>query len=822
MAKGSIQSTNADLTRSYIVEIFLVSFAALLLEISYTRIVSFKLFYYYTYLVIGLALLGIGSGGVLVALSGRLRRAPTDVVVLWSLVFGAVSIVVGYAIVAHVSINTLAIWSYGSHASFTNIARLLVICVAIFASFLAVGVILATLFGRQAQQIGRLYFADLVGAGLACAVVVALIGSIGPPATIVLAALVLAFAALHLAVREHVRWMAVGSVALVLVLAVLVAKPSLLPQQHDDATKVNLTSSNTTYSAWSPIFRVDAVKLGTDQLVLFHDGLLGSAIHAYNGNPATLTRFNTDPRKFPFNVPASPARNVLIIGAAGGNEVLTSLYYNAHHIDAVELNPVTYDLVTKKYASFDGHLAQNPRVNYVAGDGRSYMARTSRKYNLVWFPAPDSYSATNAAEAGAFVLSESYLYTVNAVEDSLDHLAPHGILATQFGEFDKPNRTLRYVATARQALADRGIHDPTRHILVASSGADVLGRSLTTILVQIAPFTPSEVQRFQATVSSIPGTSAQYAPNSSDPRNPVARLVQTPNSHLNEFFDSYPFTVRPITDNQPFFWHFTTYSDVIRNFGKPIDPKDFEEAIGERVLVLLLAIATLLAGIFLLLPFVTVRKTWAKLPRKGRSAAYFALLGFGFIFFEVTLIQKLTLFLGYPTYSLTVTLMSLLLFTGIGALLSERWKQRRVPLIPALSLAITALAVFYLFALGPLTNAFLSWPLAARVPFALLALAPLGLCLGMFLPLGIGAVAGITEFPREYVAWGWAVNGFASVVGSVLSTILAMAFGFQVVLAIALFLYLGALALLWSLLGSTEPTPEASPARSEPLTVPAS
>jgi MFS family permease len=207
------------------------------------------------------------------------------------------------------------------------------------------------------------------------------------------------------------------------------------------------------------------------------------------------------------------------------------------------------------------------------------------------------------------------------------------------------------------------------------------------------------------------------------------------------------------------------------------------------------------------LPFVRIRQTWSKLPRKRLSALYFSLLGLGFIFFEVTLIQRLTLFLGYPTYSLTVTLMALLVFTGIGAYLSGRVKDRPLRAVPVLAAAISGLTLFYLLGLTPLTDALLPWPLAARIPVALGVLAPLGLCLGMFMPLGIGAVAGLTDSPREYVAWGWAVNGFASVIGSVLSTILAMTFGFGVVLALALVLYLAALATLAAL---TRPTTRSS------------
>jgi hypothetical protein len=798
------QSAGADAPgRAFTLEIFLVSFAALLLEISYTRIISFKLFYYYTYLVIGLALLGIGSGGVIVAVSKRLQRASTEAVMMWSLLLGAASVGVGYIVIARTSIETLAIWDYGTRASFENLARLMLVCLALYATFLAAGVIIATLFGRKTEQIGKLYFADLVGAGLACAVVVSLLSWIGPPDTIVLAGLILAFAGLRLALRRHRRALVVA-VIVAGTLATFVIAPGLLPEQRTDAAKENLVGVDTIFSSWSPLFRVDVVgSLQGDRRLLIHDGLLGSAIYEFHGDLSKLKAFDTDVRKLPFATIGTPPGKVLIIGAAGGHEVLSSLYFDAGHIDAVELNPVTYDLVTNVMADYTGHLAENPKVNYVKGDGRSYLARSDKKYDLVWFPAPDSYSA-NAAAAGAFVLSESYLYTSETIVSSLEHLSPNGILATQFGEIDydkKPNRTSRYVATARKALDDLGVHDPSHHILVATTPLEGDVGDLSTVLVKRKPFSRADVARFLAAVPTVPGSRLQYAPGHPVKGSTVTDIATLSDVKLDGWFDNYPYDVRPISDNGPFFWHFKPFDDVIANIDTPIDTHDPEDTVGERVLLLMLGVATLFALVFLLLPFIAIRQTWVALPRKARSALYFATLGFGFIFFEITLIQRLTLFLGYPTYSLTVTLMSLLLFTGIGALLSSRFKTAPARVLPWLLGAIVALTAFYLFALPPLTDELLSAPLALRIPIAFAVLAPLGLCLGLFMPLGLGAVADLgTEHSREYVAWGWAVNGFASVVGAVLSTILAMTFGFNVVLVIALVLYLVALATLRSLL----------------------
>jgi hypothetical protein len=328
--------------------------------------------------------------------------------------------------------------------------------------------------------------------------------------------------------------------------------------------------------------------------------------------------------------------------------------------------------------------------------------------------------------------------------------------------------------------------------------------------VKETPFTTAEVERTLAKIDVVPGAKLRYAPDNPVEGQSVSELATIPNDELDAFYDSYPYDVRPITDDGPFFWHFTGFRDVVSDFGEPIDRTDPEDSVGERVLLLLLAIATLMAAVFLLLPFLAIRSIWSALPRKPTSALYFASLGLGFIFFEIVLIQRLVLFLGYPTYSLTVTLASLLIFTGVGALLSGRYDPRSGRIVPMLLGAVAALTLFYQFGLPPLTDALLGWPLAGRVLVAFVVMAPLGICLGTFMPLGLGAVAGLTKHSREYVAWGWAVNGFASVIGAVLTTILAMAFGFRTVLFLALVVYAVALVALRALLRA--PPVETTPA----------
>jgi hypothetical protein len=778
--------------------LLLVSLAGLLLEVAYTRIVSFKLLYYFTYLVIGLSLLGIGSGGIAVSIWPPIRRASTERVVAVCSLAGAVTIPLGYWAIASLPVNTLAIWDYGTGSSFANLGRLALLSFCLFASFVALGVIVATVLGRGGDRVGRLYFSDLVGAGLGCLLAIPLIIRLDPPGVVMVSALVFAVVGL-LTVPPRAIYRA-GAAVITVALAVAVVVHDDLPDVRTEASKLPTDRRGFLFTDWGPVFRVDVAKLPgpDDTRFLIHDGLHGSGIWRFDGNPDSLTRFDTDARSIPFGVLGGPPGRELIVGSAGGQEILASLYFDAPDIEAVELNPVTVSLLTDHFADYTGHLTERPDVHLHQGDARTYMSRSDRSYDLVWFVAPDSYAANNAASSGAFVLSESYLYTTEMIEETLDHLTDDGIMAIQFGELDfegRANRTSRYVVTAREALHRFGVDDPSQHIMVSAQLTDDTG-DLSTILVKRTAFTPEEVEAFAAGVANGDRQVPIYAPGG-DPAlaglgdHIVNRLAGGSDAEVDALVAGHDREIDAVTDDEPFFWHFSGFGDVLSDFTKSLDVRDTEnDMVGERVLLLLLGLAIVYAAVLLLLPFVAVRRTWAALPAKGMSGVYFAALGLGFMFFEITMIQRLVLFLGYPTYSLTVTLASILVFTGIGALLSRRlaalptWTP-----LPAVLVVLAGLTLFYRFGLDPLTDALLSASLGVRVLVAVLLLAPLGLCLGMFMPFGLRLVSGLSDHGEEYSAWGWAVNGFFSVIGSVLTTILSMTFGFRAVQMSALAIY---------------------------------
>lgn len=777
-------------------EIFLVALAAILLEVSYTRVFSYKLVYFFTYVVVGLALLGLGTGGVIVSMLPAARRAAVARALPALCFMGGLTVALGYLVVAGVQVNAFdMIRNIGTaqHAqALAEIGKLVLISGALFVPFLCAGVALTIILASDPARISRLYFADLLGAGLGCAICVPLMTLWSPPGCILFAGACFALAGVRLAWLESPRLMAPLGVLTALLALGAVAGTSLLPEVIVDGTKSMNPKERppVLFTQWSPVFRVDVMAsplFAHDGHALIHDGMWGSILPRVEGNPDAMNRFRTDARALPFAV-VTPKPAVTIIGSAGGSEMLASMLFGAEHITGVELNPVTVSLLRTHFKDFTGKIVDDPRVNLVNAEGRAYFDSTTQQSDLVWFVAPDSYAAMNAATSGAYVLSESYLYTAEMLQAAFAHLKANGIVCAQFGEiaYDaKPNRTTRYLTTAREAFHRMGMDDFGNHVLVVTSKGFAF--TTATIMLRREPFTAHDIERLNEVLST---TSSQlrYGGATADPKHPITAAITLTPDALDAWYRTYPFDVRPVTDDKPFFWHFvpfrTTFSSaLVRNMAAS------EEGLGERLLLILLALVTVFASVTLLAPLLLRRALWRTIPHKLAAGVYFAALGVGFMCFEVTMIQRFTLFLGYPTYSLTVTLFALLVSTGVGSLVSERALDDRDRSVVMAGVVLAGLVVAYMVGLGPLTAQVGGTSFPVRVAIAVLVLFPLGVCLGLFMPMGLRSVAASTPHAEEYVAWGWAVNGFFSVVASVSATLFSMTYGFHAVMLLALGIY---------------------------------
>jgi hypothetical protein len=627
---------------------------------------------------------------------------------------------------------------------------------------------------------------------------------ITPPGAVIFSGVVFSLAGARAAGADDRRILPIGLLAAAVALPAALF-PDVLPDPVTDRVKTmspQRMADNSgwggriLFSEWSSVFRVDVAEGPANvQHLINHDGNLGSTILRFDGDFSKLKRLDTDTRSTPFSV-LKPNPEVLIIGAAGGHEILASLYFGAAHVTAIELNPVTVSLLTDHFADFSGRLAENPRVTLVNAEGRSWIKRDPKKYDLIWFVAPDSYAAMNAASSGAFVLSESYLYTREMIAESLAHLNLGGVICMQTGDVDfdrKPNRALRYLSTARAAYEDIGVDDFADRVLVSSTRHLF---TVVTILLGRDRFSDAAVESFRQNATRVKpkddATNVWHPTDDPVRRNHVlSKMISLDDDAVARFIDDYPYNMTPVSDNSPFFWHFARFRDVIR--GSPdvgerlLDPEDSK---GERVLLTLLVVTVAFASCFLLMPLVTLRDVWRRVPYKLNAGIYFASLGLGFMFIEIVLIQKLTLFLGYPSYSLTVTLFAILVFSGVGSYLSGRYAAARNQALVVLLLAIAALALTYDRLVPLMVDSAIGAPLITRIALTVGLLAPLGLCLGAFMPIGLGAVANLSpEHYEEYIAWGWAVNGFFSVTSTVLATILSMTFGFRFVFFLAVAIY---------------------------------
>lgn len=433
------------------------------------------------------------------------------------------------------------------------------------------------------------------------------------------------------------------------------------------------------------------------------------------------------------------------------------------------------------HADFAGHIYDRPDVTMIAGEGRSTLRHSAVEYDLIQMTGVDTLAALST---GAYVLSESYLYTTEAMQEFLDHLTPDGLLsvvvADLSGGFGFPRHTMRQLSLFLETLEQRGIQDPAQHIAVIASAEGV---PQVSMLLKKSAFTREEVQRLQEfaeqmafTVLALPGVSTDSIHST---------YLRTPREERAAFLSKIPLILTPTTDDNPFFFNFYRW----RNLGKSHSEIDVGHtlATGQVILALILVFSIALSVLLILVPLFAFQRQGLRTDGRWGFVLFFLAIGLGFIFIEISFIQKFVLFLGYPTYSLTVVLFSLLTYSGIGSFLTARMKRRPEDRFPLLFAGLTTVSVLYVFLLPSFFRAFLGSPFALRVLIASVVLAPLGLVMGMFFPSGIQIVRRTNV---AFVPWAWGINGCASVVATVLAVILAMSYGFRFITFLALAIYL--------------------------------
>jgi hypothetical protein len=796
--------------------ILLCSLAVLMLEVLLTRVFSFTIWYHLAYLTISTALLGFGAAGALLASYPKLLEGDGRRLAGGSSAAAGLAILLAMALLGPRPLDPANLFL--DPASF--FFGLLGYYVLVTLPFLLAGVAVATPLSTYPAQADRLYAADLAGAGLGClAAVLALSNLDGAGAVTVCAAIFVSAGAVYLPAGR----LATGLVAAAAVLLVASPFSGRFLEFQPAASKIMAQSlrepgTRMLFTRWSPVNRVDLYKTakanttfwaGVGQsakfagpfppgLSLQYDAHNGSSVYQIT-DANSLRLLDDHLLRTPYLI--HPRSRVMVIGVGGGVDVMNALRRGASQVTGVELQPITVDLLDTMLREWTGGMFQRPEVDLVAAEGRHYVRSHDAVYDQIQITMTDTFSAQTT---GAYVLAESYLYTVEAFHDYFEHLSDDGVISMVLGDFLYKDLSLplplvtRLAITARETLRQRGVTDSISHIIhvgqrryTDDAPPGIAGSIVSNLVVKKTPFTLDEVERIRAFAAEN-GFEVGFAPGQKNDATPMARLIGAPADELDRVLENQAFELWPVTDDRPFFYHVLPWMSLMTS--AQVVWAGPGSSTGQVMLLMMLSQAVLLGSVLILLPL------W-RTGRGGLSAGettgfllYFLGLGLGFLLIEISFVQKYVLLLGYPTYSLSVTVFSLLLFAALGAALCRRgWGRpgRFLPLLLAATLSFVALEIL---ALPWVREQLLAGPLAARIAVTFLLQLPLGLCLGMYFPTGIEL---LRRHAPALVPWAWGVNGVASVASTVLAVILGMAIGFSGVVIVASAVYaVGTLSLL--------------------------
>ena len=764
--------------------LFLVTLSTLMYEILLTRIFSVTMWYHFAFVAISVALFGMTVGALIVYLMPERfsQEKVNDRLILFSLLF---SVSIALSFLTQLSMPFVPRWSL------TGVYSIGLLYLVISVPFVFSGICVCLALTRFPRQVSRLYAADLVGSAVGAATLVWLLNMMDAPSAVIAVAALPSVAALwfaHAANRDRMLFVSLGAAVLLLVFALANA---ITFQHHNPILRLTWTggngnipgfeSTNPEYEKWNAFSRIVInPTFGTpmgwglsstlppgrtvEQKLLLIDTLAGTVLTRYNGDPQQIDHLKYDVTNLAHYV--RPNSDVLVVGVGGGRDILSALAFDQKSVTGVEINAQILHAINVVYGDFTGHLDRNSRVTFANDEARSYIARSKNRYDIIQLSLTDTWAAT---AAGAYALSENSLYTVDAWDTFMDHLTDNGVLTVSRWYYPaEPAEAYRLATLAMQSLRDRGVENPRDHIFMAT-GPFNSGISAATILVSPSPFSREDISTLQQITDQM-----------------KFELVLTPTyaidsvfggiaeaKDVNAFAASYHVNIAPPTDDKPFFFQMIRLGDLFH--GNLPGAKYLEEPV--LVLAGLTIAVVVLTFLCILLPLLLTAKR-ARMRGMLPFFIFFAAIGFGFLLVEVSQMQRLTIFLGHPTYGLSVVLFSLLLFSGIGAFATERLARpglRAVNLLPFA--ALLPLLILFGFATPTIIHHFDSATTPTRILTAAAILAPMGLAMGMPFPIGMKTVSVLPDAPTAFF---WGVNGATSVCASVLAMAIALSWGISI------------------------------------------
>lgn len=791
MPTAPLPADVTPLQRRETLGIAIVSMAILVLQIALTRLLSVVLWYHFAFVAISLAMLGLALAGVVLYLAPRLLRATPRLLPWYCR--GAAATMVGALVYLLVHPP-----STGDGSTSILAADIAVLYLVLLVPFTLAGLAVSALLASRARHIGRLYASDLAGAGLGCLLTVPLLNLLGAPSSILAGALaLLAGAWLFAADRRGRACDLLLATAVIAMLAVQTGTGWLEPRAMHGVPDADPAADRVVdYTGWNSHSRIVVSSTGKDRKsikTINIDGSATTSIWPIDGQATTdnvRRQLAAMPLRFgsmPYAALA-PDPEVLLIGPGGGLDLLNGIYYGAR-ITAVELNGLIHALMSKgPIAEFSGNVYTAPFVQVVHDEARSWVSRTDRRFDLIQASMIDTWAAT---AGGAFALAENALYTVEAFLDYHDHLTDQGLVHFMRWHEAPPRQSLRVLALIDEAMRRRGGEQPERHVIVLEEPlVPPTATPMASMIWSKQPFAPATLAKVRAELDRraavLPIRVLCWPGEAHD--NEMSRFLRAPDRRA--FLQQYAFDVSPTTDDRPFFFHTVRFLDVLRG---GVMQEANEQAVAVLGTVLLTVLAIALAAF--VLPMLVTLRAARRAGVRGIAVklGYFCALGIGFMLVEIPMLQRFGLYLGHPTWSLSVVLGSLLLGAGGGGARAARTAPVDVEAAMRHALFLVLAALVALVALVPLVlEATLVWPFAARVLLAIAVLAPCGAALGVALPLGVRALDAAAP---ALVPWAWGMNGVTSVLASVLAVAIGMQAGFTAALLLGIACY-GLAALL--------------------------
>ncbi|MEO5859837.1 MAG: hypothetical protein ABIR33_12915 [Pyrinomonadaceae bacterium] len=769
---------------------FLIAFSTLALEITLTRILSVTTWYHLAFFAISTAMLGMTAGATTVYLKKREieRRSLDDTVALSCL---------GYAIVLPVALALICLIPVKLEPTLMPVLSLLLITALCTTPFYFSGVALSVLLTKYDLPIGRIYAVDLIGAALGCLFVLAGLEVFSAPTLVLIcsfigamAAFVFAFGSTTFRNRKLLIGVSVVLFSLVTVNSLthfgiyqyatkgnFVSIDQILIEKWNSFSRVVvLKPTEQTPPYWGPSPNIPKNEITTTYPMNI-DGDAFTSVRKFS-SPADIENLRYDITNIAYFL--RPSGGACIIGVGGGRDLQSALLFGQERVLGIDVNPVFIDLQHKEFRSFAG-LGANPAVRLVSDEARSYLTQTDETFSVIQMSMIDTWAATGA---GAFSLSENGLYTVEGWNVFYDRLADNGIFTvSRWFNPDNPAETGRILSLAVTMLLRRGIADPFKHVALVTVG------KISTLLLSKRAFGSDDISRLRS-VSSEMQYDVLVAPGLETPSDILGRIVSARSeSELFSVIKDAPYNFEPSTDESPYFFNLLrlTKMDLAFRSSQGVARGNLLATI---TLVGLIGCLTVLSAITVLIPLfsgIHKQKTSSTVePAHLLGAIYFCLIGAGFMFAEIAIIQKLTVFLGHPIYALGILLFTIIASTGMGSFLSEviPGTKRWFMLLPIL---VAVVILGELFVLSFLVTQYITQPIFSKAILCIAAIFPLGVLLGIFFPRGMRLfkplVAGDTP-------WFWALNGIFGVLSSATAVFVSIYFGISVNFYVAAACYL--------------------------------